>query len=1510
MAGRRGRAARGRWLAVAARVVVFVTGLACLAAAGGLLVFTQTATGREVIRGILEDALTGAVHGRVRIGAITGGNLLTRASLASFSIEESDGSPFLALDSVQVEYDPLGFLTGNYHLRRLRAGQLRLTLAQDTSGTWNYQRIFPSAPDTTPGGGGGGGGTRIVVTDAHVDAGRIEVRQPWTTRLRGAARDSVIRSALAGGTIWNIQRGPSGRPVQEFVLDSVRGGLPSLRIADPDRPFRVSFADVAARVSAVRQPLDIETLTGTAEFGDTIHIRLDQVRTSESRISGKGWVVPSSPVAYRFDLGADPLGFADLQWLPVPIPADGGGPVRLVLRSVGETTVVEAHDGDMRSGDSRLKGSFELHLGDMPRFSSYDVDVAPLQLSLVDQLLDRPPTLEGTVTGRLTGAGPIDLLGMKGRLTLRRAGATDSAASVPSVLDLDGAMGLTDPRRLGGLRLGFDHFDPAWTRVLGFDTRQVGRLSGSATLDGIVGRHIDFTADLTQTIPGDTTSHVTAHGGLDLADTARVDVALRAEPLSLSVIDPYFPNLDMVGVVRGPVEARGCLCDLQARADLATPRGHLTFDGRFDLAATRRRYQAQLTARGIQLRQWIKGAPDTRLAVRGRVSGQGTDPATLEAKFDLEVLPSMFAGARVDSSLLRFSVLNGLATADTFAIRTDVGTIRGRGSFGLSSQRSGSVILDADAPDLSTWNRWIVPGRNPASPDTSAAGLLAEFPGQSGAGPEKAEGKGTRPDTLAGALSARGVVYGNLEGYAFGGSLTTRAPSYGELGADSARLTLDVTSAASLDSLVLRGDAWGLVRGDLGADSVALRVARRGPRQADVQLRARRDTSAELDAAAGLTWSDSLARVDLRSLGIGFGTQRIRLEHPASVVWGDSGLEVDSLTLSGAAGGVIRADGRVPRQGEARFDLRVSRVQLANVASFLNLDPVPSGRLQATVSVRGTGSAPLMDGSFRVDSPAVGEHAYDRIEATLHYADRKTHVDLALSGASGPLVRVTGTVAGDLAPAATGKRFPDRPLDLEVAADSLPLELAAAPFGQLRGVEGTARGTVRVRGGPGTLDLDGSTRLTGGAATIPQLGVRFANIRGGVRFRGTKAVLDSLAFTSRSGGMGTLTGSVDLASPTDPGFDLDLAARKLQVIDRRRASAKADGTIRLTGNYRKPTVTGRVRISDGTIRFREFLRQEEIVDLSDPQLYALIDTTAASERRLIAEAQNPFMQNLKMDLGVTVGPDLWVRSQQMAVDVSGDIQVKMDRSQGDLTVFGPVQLERGTYTWTPTSLGGVGELVSRQLRITGGTIAFVGTPGMDPNLDITAQHRVQTGQGPLTVTAHVGGTMLQPQLSLSSEPSLSPSDQVCVLLVNRPCAATGAYAQAGGSAGQVASEQLLGRLGSELSSLLVGQSPIDYLDIRQGPTAAQGTGPGSQASLFGDTEVEAGVYLGPELFLTVTYPLGLPLPEGTLSWRFRQAWTLEARMQYRFNQEFARVSNSNLDLDRLYGLFLYRDWSF
>lgn len=1475
------RAIRGLGQGVAALV-----GVTLLALASGILLASQTATGRQTVGTFVERTLQGNVDGRIEVGRVTGGNLLTRAVLESFRIVDARGRPFLELRDVRVEYRPLGLILGDVHLRRMQVGRMEVSLRQDGDGVWNFNRIFTDAPGA--GDPGPESSLRLRVSDARVRNGRIEVRTPWD-------------GSVDEETIWRLEEGEEGTE-RVVEAEDLSGSLPLLRLTDPGRPMRIEASELEGRLLAVRQPLPLRRLDVAATFGDTIMVELPEVRTAASRLSGDGRVWPEDPPRFRFDLEADRLAYDDLRWLPIPVPEQGRATGDLVVRTAAdpEIAALDVTDGDFRSGPSRAEGRFTLYLEEMPRLEDVDLELRPLELSLFRSLTGVEAGPDGWVEGTVAGAGPIDLFRTDAALRFRRPAdeAGNAPEGPPSRVELTGGVGLVgEPRALRGLEVRLADFEPRWTRLLEVDTRQKGRVDGQAALDRTPAGRVAFTADLRHRIGGERESHVVGEGSLEPGDPPQVDLRLQARPLALAVLDPWFPSLDMRGEIRGDGSLTGTVSDLVAAADLETPRGQLEFDGTFDLAARRKAYDARLTARGIQLRQWMREGPDTRLDVTGRVRGRGTDPDSLEATFDLELLPSRFHGASLDTSLVRFTVGEGRAVVDTFAVRSDVGTLRGQGGFGLGAGRTGSLFLDLETEDLSTWNRWLVPGRIPGA-DTVGDDLFGAFP--AAAAGEGAVGEVEPPDTLAGALAVRGVADGNFASFSFGGTVAGRDLRWGEAAADSVRVSVEATSVRSLDSLVVEGRAREVGWGRNRADSATVRVERIGEERGQFRVEARRAGRGSVGARGEMLWSPDRKEARLDSLALRTPRQTLRLVDRATVAHGDSGLDVRGLELAGSEAGRLRVDGTVPGRGEASLDVGIQSVDLGGLAGLVRSESELRGMLTGSARVRGTADDPTMETVMRVEEAGWGRLSYDSLDVRMDYRDRRLSGRVSLREEGRELVRLEGGVEVDLALREVEDRLAEDPLDLALVADSLPLGLLLLSTESMREVEGHAAGRIGIRGSPEALRLDGELDVLDGAVRVVPLGVGFRGIAGRIAFQGTEARVDSVTLASTRGGTATVRGTVGFSRPTDPAFDLELRARGLRGIDRRRASLAVEGRAHLGGSYRQPELTGDFRLSNGTIRVREFLRQREVVDLTDPELYGLVDTTAVSERRILARAQNPFLQNLRLDASVAIGPDLWLRSPELSVEVAGDLDARMDRARGDLAAVGSVRLVRGSYRFT-----GARGVISRQLQITSGRIEFVGTPGGNPNLDITAVHRVRRRDGTIRVEARITGTMLSPELNLTSQPPLGESDQVCVLLLNAPCAAPGA--------GELARSQLLGRVGTELSSVLASEVGVDYLELRGGQ---QGSGAGNQGpaadegSLLAQAEVEAGWYLSPEVFLTVTYPVGTRFPAGALDWRFTESWSLELLSELRFEGGLRTGATSNLERERTWGLFLFREWSF
>lgn len=1473
-------------------------GLVCIAIALALFQFTQTTTGRNAAVSLVRGALENAVNGEIRIGPVLGGNLITRIVVSRFEIADSTGATFVALDTVTLEYDPLALLRRQARIRRLDASRAELRLTQTVDGRWNYERIFGSAepPDSarvlpdSAAAETGGSPFRFLIRDANMRSGRIEIRIPWTETLEGEARERVL-AEIRQGSMWHVEETPSGEFERVFRLENAAGRFPYLRLVDPPRPFRIELADVLGTLYAVRQPLEIDEFDGAVTFGDTIDVAIRTLATPSSTLAGEGWVVAGDPLAYGFDLEADPLGFEDLAWLPVPVPSSGGGPVDLSLASRGDVAVIGVADGRIESGPTRIRGGFRIVLEETPRFERIDATLAPLRLGWLDELLDRPTLVDGVLTGTVTGSGRIDDLRIDADVALDPL----DPDVAPSRLAAEGGVSMVEPYAIRDLALELESFQPRWVGILGFEAPLGGRLDGSLTVSRSPAGTLSANGHVSHVTPGGDVSRLEGAATVDLEDGSTIDVDLVARPLSLAAIEPFAPDLDLVGAVSGPLRARGSLSDLLAEADLETARGRLTFDGRFGLEGQPRTYDARVQASGIDLREWMESAPPTRLAVRGRVAGSGIELATADAEFDLEILPSELDRAELDTSYVRFHVADGVAEIDTLILRSDVGSATGRGSFGLVEGRSGTVTVEASVPDLSEWNRWVaeeIPGGRAADEGE----LLFEDFAAAMAGPAD-EGP---VEGLRGSLEGRGVVEGTLEDFSVEAFVEATDARFEDNGADSLSARIVLEDPPSLDELLAEVTARGArVRG-IELDSLALDVERRSSGPVALDIHARRDTTVALSAIGDVEVASGSFDARLDSLEVTLGELGLALGDPARIAYSDSALVVDALALSGPLGR-IEADGTIPAAGPGGLVLTVSAFRVDRLGYLFSDAPEVGGTLYAELDLAGTLSAPTWQGSARILDPAIREHRYTALEAAFEYANRRLEgsVDLTLDGLR--LAQAEGSLQADLAFTNVERRLLEEPVDIRVRADSLPLQILELRVRGLQDIDGFARGSVTLDGEPGELEYGGDLSVVGAAASVPDLGIRLVGIGGHATFQGSDARIDSLRVSSAGGGSASVSGVLDVSTLSNPELDLELSATRFQAMSRRDMTLAVEGTGHLGGQYRSPRLEGDFGLRDGDIRQDEFLREQQVIDLSDPSFYSLLDSAAVGERRLLASFQNPFMDNLVVDATVDLGPNLWLRSPQLDVElVAQDLDVFVDRAADRQTVRGIVELPRGTYRFDRI------RPYVQSLRITSGTLQFTGSPDFNPDLSINAEYRSRTSEGPVVIEVHIGGTLQSTQLALSSNPPMSETDQLCFLAVGAPC-----FAAADDQLGQrLLQETVLGTLSTGLSSALVGSTGLSYFNLRSVGGSRSSRVAGSQ-NLFDQTAVEFGWYATDEIFFTFSQPLGGGTPRATLEWRFAADWTLEARTASRLDERlFGLFRGTNLANERTFGLFLFREWSY
>ncbi len=405
--------------------------------------------------------------------------------------------------------------------------------------------------------------------------------------------------------------------------------------------------------------------------------------------------------------------------------------------------------------------------------------------------------------------------------------------------------------------------------------------------------------------------------------------------------------------------------------------------------------------------------------------------------------------------------------------------------------------------------------------------------------------------------------------------------------------------------------------------------------------------------------------------------------------------------------------------------------------------------------------------------------------------------------------------------------------------------------------------------------------LRGEALRLEQraLGWRFADGTLAGRFDGDRFRLDSLKLASkaRGGGSVEMRGEVEAAT-LDGRFDF-VADRLVvplgpgqRVVLSGDASASSDG-----GKFE---ILGKLRADEGRI---------EIGGGDVPSLPADVVIAGAPRREAVAGAgaKDPADKlRIGADVTVDLGKNLKVHGKGIDARLGGELRLRGTLPDAP-RAFGTVTVLDGRYS-----------AYGQQLQITRGRVIFNGALD-NPVLDIVAMRREQLVEAGVSVA----GTVLSPQVRLTSEPDVPDAEKLSWLVLGVPL--EGAQSGAQGAALKAAAATLFGNNDGGLSGGLADTLGVDVLTVRSASPAddfapagfggssvvpgqlggGAGSVPGASAS---ENVVAVGKRLGSRVFLT--YEQGL-----------RGAWNL-LKIQYDITRRLSLRAQTGTEsaLDLLY----------
>jgi translocation and assembly module TamB len=465
----------------------------------------------------------------------------------------------------------------------------------------------------------------------------------------------------------------------------------------------------------------------------------------------------------------------------------------------------------------------------------------------------------------------------------------------------------------------------------------------------------------------------------------------------------------------------------------------------------------------------------------------------------------------------------------------------------------------------------------------------------------------------------------------------------------------------------------------------------------------------------------------------------------------------DRRLVATATSDALRAQGEATLEGRLPFQAS-AEIALEDVARLL-----PGG---------GPGG---LKARVRGDLAAEGElSALDQLRARVRLdAIEASHAELRVEAAQPVIVTVSrGRVeVPDLLLRGTntelrlaGSCFA-RTGELDVAATgSLDLRLLGGIVPELRRPRGLLSLEAHVSGTVAAPVLIGSGRLDDVGFQLKATNILFSELRGDLAFSQNRVLFDDLTATV-NGGRAELRGELELASFVPVRLRVEAKLDEVPVAVPPWLPATLSGRVEAAGTPAATTVTGRLHV----VRARYTANAD-------------LEKSMLELRRRPAATPRPFDKAgewLRLDLQVVVDGDARVENDLVSGDVRGDLVLT-----GTLAAPGLI----GTLAMAD---GSRAQFRGNEFALSHAVLEFTERNKIEILLDVHGEARVRDYQ----VFMHAFGPATDPQLTLTSSPSLSQPDIITLLSLGFTRRDVGAGSGVQGVAAAAAAQALVSASG-------------------------------------------------------------------------------------------------------------------
>ncbi len=557
---------------------------------------------------------------------------------------------------------------------------------------------------------------------------------------------------------------------------------------------------------------------------------------------------------------------------------------------------------------------------------------------------------------------------------------------------------------------------------------------------------------------------------------------------------------------------------------------------------------------------------------------------------------------------------------------------------------------------------------------------------------------------------------------------------------------------------------------------------------------------------------------------INYGGSRVEMKG-VRLVSGDQTLDVTGAIAMGA------------KPSADRIEVHARNVDLQQLQRLALMDRGLAGRVNADAIVSGSTAAPKIDGTLSVVNGAFQTYRFDSLTVKGDYGGTRIGLDAVLQQSPTENITVKGSVPTTLFQAAKGEGHvapaAGDEVDLQITSNALGLAVLQGVTTQITNVTGTLQADVHVGGSGRDPHLRGYIDIKGGGFAVPATGGAFSGLTTRVDLEPDVIRLREFQLLDHHNEKLTVAGELAVHERQLGGVNITVNSDNFELMDNELGDIQVQAALRITGEVRKPRVEGDVRLDAARIEVDRVLQlfynpyaveaMPEVVSAerqaegsgsaeeatktaltSAHQSGAATPVEAKPADADAAPAPASAFDPVALDVRVVVPDNLVLRGKDIRpggptgtafgnlnITVGGDVRVRKDPG-GKVAPLGVVNTIRGTY-----------EFQGRRFDLVrGGTLRFIGTPTINPLLDVSATRKI--GTTGVEARVHVTGTLQAPQLALTSTPPLEESDILALIVFNRPVneLGTGERSSLAATAGGIATGFIAAPLGDSIGRAL------------------------------------------------------------------------------------------------------------